>query len=79
MKADDGSLRSWIKTLPLIVLAIVLLGFGSYEFIKLKEPVPAVAALTAGTLVLGIWVTMLVADWEKDKKDRSADEDEDVR
>lgn len=57
--------RTFIRSLPLLLTASVLLIAGAYFFFTKENSVLSIAAATAGVFLLGMWSATAVSDWSK--------------
>jgi drug/metabolite transporter superfamily protein YnfA len=62
MTDDD---KSWIKSLPLLLTAAILLIIGAYSFWAKGNNTLSIAVASVGVFVLGAWSSTAVADWSK--------------
>lgn len=62
MTDDD---RAWVKTLPLLLTASILLIAGAFMFWQQGNTVLSNAAAAVGVFLLGAWSATAIADWSK--------------
>lgn len=62
MTDDD---RTWIRSLPLLFTASVLLIAGAFSFWKNGNDTLSITAASVGVFLLGTWSATAVADWSK--------------
>lgn len=67
MTDDD---RAWVKTLPLLLTASILLLAGAFMFWKQGNSVLSNAAAAVGVFLLGSWAATAIADWSKHHRHR---------
>lgn len=57
--------RAWLRSLPLLLSAGVLMIAGAFAFFKADDQIASVAAFTAGLMLLGSWVATAIIDWHQ--------------
>ena len=60
---DEG--RAWIRTLPLLLVAAVLLIGGAFTFHQQGANDLSISTAAVGVFLLGCWAATAVADWAK--------------
>jgi hypothetical protein len=55
--------KRWVKSLPLLLTAAVLLMFAGFSFFKNGDSTASIASFTAGLVLLGSWATTAIVDW----------------
>lgn len=60
--------KNWIKSLPLLLTAALLLFGAAWAFYKGNDGTGSIAAFSAGLVMLGVWTTTAVLDWSRDHR-----------
>lgn len=62
MNDDD---KRWLKALPLLLTAAILLIFAAWSFYKGGDNTASIASFAAGLILLGSWLTTAVVEWHE--------------
>jgi membrane-bound metal-dependent hydrolase YbcI (DUF457 family) len=55
--------RAWLKSLPLLLTAAILLIAAAWAFFRGQDNTASIAAFAAGLILLGAWLTTAIVDW----------------
>lgn len=64
----DEEDRKWIRALPLLFTAAILLIFAAWAFFKGGDSTASTASFAAGLLLLGAWLVTAVVDWHTTRR-----------
>jgi hypothetical protein len=71
--------KAWIRSLPLLLSAAILLMTGAFFYLRDEQGGAATAAMAAGLVVLGAWMATAVIDWHEGHAQRPEKEEHDDR
>ena len=57
--------KAWVRTLPLLLVASVLLIAGAFAIWQRGNNVLSISCATVGVFLLGSWAATGIADWSK--------------
>lgn len=66
--------KTWVKTLPLLLTASLLLIAGALAIWKQGNNVLSISCAAVGVFLLGTWSATAVADWSKYHRQRKEQE-----
>jgi uncharacterized membrane protein HdeD (DUF308 family) len=67
--------KRWLRALPLLLAAALLLLAGSLAFYRAGDNTASTAAFTAGLILLGAWGCTAIVDWYRQRPPGRSEQD----
>jgi hypothetical protein len=72
----NDSDKNWIRSLPLLLMASILMVGAAWAFFRGKDSTASIASFAAGLILLGAWLTTAIVDWSHNKPQLVKQEEE---
>jgi hypothetical protein len=63
--------RAWLRSLPLLLMASLLMIGAAWAFFRGNDNTASIAAFSAGLILLGAWLATAIIDWSRGRHEQT--------